>query len=71
MKQLESCFKRRINCNKYQPELKNLPQKGKLNYLIDPSFQVVNRLFVLPFENETVKYYHPTAERNQWKKFIL
>ena len=30
-----------------------LPQNRYLNYLIDQGFQGVNRLFVLPFENET------------------
>ena len=38
-----------------------------MNYLIDQSFQGVNRLFVLPFENETdreihTKYYLATVE---------
>ena len=37
------------------------------NYLIDPSFANVNRLFVLSFENETdrtafSKYYVPKVE---------
>ena len=66
LKQLESGFKRTINWNKYQPELKTFPQKRDLNYLIDPSFQEVNRLFVLPFKSETnrelyTKYYLPNA----------
>ena len=43
MKQLESCSKRKI---------------GSLNYLVDSSFQEVNRLFVLPFENETNREVH-------------
>ena len=69
MKQLESGFKETINWNKYQLELKTFPQSRYLNYLIDPGFQGVNRLFVLPFENETdrevqTKYYLPTAEVN-------
>ena len=38
-----------------------------MNYLIDPRFQGVNRIFVLPLENETdkevfTKYYLPTEE---------
>ena len=47
MKQLESGFKRTINWNKYQPELKKLPQNRYLNNLIDPSFQGVTRLYHL------------------------
>ena len=47
LKQLKSGFKRVINWNKYlsRPEL--LTQNLNLNYLIEPSFQEVNRLFVL------------------------
>ena len=52
LQQLESGFKRVINWNKYlsRPEL--LTQNPNLNYLIEPSFQGVNRLFVLAFEND-------------------
>ena len=67
MKQLESCFKRKINWNKYQYELKILPQNSYLGSLIDPRLLGVNRLFVLSFKNEThrelhTKYYLWTAE---------
>ena len=50
--QLKHGFKRTINWNKYiaKPEL--LAQNTNLNYLIEPSFQGVNRLFVLAFEND-------------------
>ena len=58
LKQLESGFKRTINCNKYQPELKTLPQNRYLSYLTDPSFQGLNTLFALPFENETDRKVH-------------
>ena len=67
LKQLESGFKRTINWNKYQPELKTFLRSKYLNYLIDPSFQGVSRLFVLLFENETdrevhTKHYLPNTE---------
>ena len=67
MKQLESGSKRTISWNKYQPELQRFPQNRYLNYLIDPSFQGVNRLFILTFKNETdrevhTKHYLPNAE---------
>ena len=53
LEQLKSGFKRVINWNKYlsRPEL--LAQNPNLNYLIEPSFQRINRLFVLAFENDT------------------
>ena len=45
LKQLESGFKRKVNWNKYQYKDKNKEQNRHFNYLIDPSFQGVNRLF--------------------------
>ena len=33
-----------------------------LNHLVDPSFQGVNRLFVLSFEDENSEYYLPKVE---------
>ena len=67
LKQLESGFKKKINWNKYQHELKTLPQNKYLNYLIGPSFQGVSRPSVSLFENETdrkvhTKNYLPIAE---------
>ena len=50
--QLKSGFKRKINWNKYQSDPKTYGQNRHLNHLVDPSFQGVNRLFVLSFENE-------------------
>ena len=75
MKQLKSCFKRTINWNKYHPKFKTFPQNRYLYYLIDPSFQGVNRRFVLPFENEIdkkvhTKYYLPTEEVKDYNIII-
>ena len=47
LKQLESGFKRTINWNKYLPKATNQAPNRYLDFLIDPSFQGVNRLFVL------------------------
>ena len=52
MKQLDSDFQRVINWNKYKSKLTQQAQKRYLDYLIDPSFQGVNRFFDL-FENST------------------
>ena len=45
-------LKRTISLNKYlvKPEL--IAQNANLNHLIEPSFQGVNRLFVLAFEED-------------------
>ena len=47
--QLKNGFKRTITWNKYlvKPEL--LARNVNLNHLIDPSFQGINKLFVLAF----------------------
>ena len=58
MKQLESGFKRTINSNKYQSKLTEQAQNRYLDYLIDPSFHGVNRIFVLLFENRTDRKVH-------------
>ena len=45
--QLKSGSKRAIYWNKYQSKATIQAQNQYLDYLIDPSFQAVNRLFVL------------------------
>ena len=50
--QLKTGFKINIPWNKYRSEISNQTVNSNLNYLIDPTFTKVNRLFVLAFENE-------------------
>ena len=50
--QLKSGFKRKISWNKYLAKPELLAQNANLNHLIEPSFQGVNRIFVLPFEDD-------------------
>ena len=52
LQQSISGFKRTINWNKYQPNVSPESRNQYLNFLIDPSFQGVNRRFILSFENE-------------------
>ena len=73
--QLKSGFKRTISWNKYlvKPEL--LAQNENLNHLIESSFQGVNRLFVLAFENDAQRtsnkrYYVPNVEIKDYKIMI-
>ena len=47
--QLKSGFKRTINWNKYLAKPELLRQNPNLNHLVEPSFQEVNRFFVLVF----------------------
>ena len=52
LEQLKSGFKRTIKWNEYRSEMTNQTKTNYLNYLIDPAFTKVNRLFVLLFKNE-------------------
>ena len=67
-------FKIVISWNKYlsRPEL--LAKNPNLNYLIEPSFQWVNRLFVLAFDDaqRTVHsgYYLPNVEIKNYNVMI-
>ena len=53
--QLKSAFKRTVSWNKYLAKPELLAQNSNLNHLIEPSFQIVNRIFVLAFENDAQK----------------
>ena len=50
--QLKWGFQRMMSLNKYLSKPELIPQNANLNHLVDPSFQWVNRLFVLAFEND-------------------
>ena len=52
LEQLKTGFKRTIKLNKDRSEMSNQTKNNNLNYLIDPTFTNVNRLFILSFENE-------------------
>ena len=75
LQQLKSGFKRVINWNKYLSKPELLAQNPNLNHLIEPSFQGVNRLFVLAFENDDDRtsydeYYLPTVEIKDYNIMI-
>ena len=66
LQQLKSGFKRVTNWNKYLSKPELLAQNPNLNHLLEPSFQGVNRIFVLAFENDTQRtrakgYYLPNV----------
>ena len=73
--QLKNGFKRTITWNKYlvKPEL--LARNVNLNRLIDTSFQGINRLFVLAFEDDAQRtsnkrYYIPNVEIKDYNVMI-
>ena len=70
LQQLKSGFKRVINWNKYLSKPELLRQDPNLNYLVEPSFQGVDRLLVLAFENDEQRtwhsgYYLPNVEKKK------
>ena len=50
LENLKSGFKKTIKWNKYRSQMTIQNNNNNLNYLIDPTFTNVNRLFVLSFE---------------------
>ena len=73
--QLKSGFKRTISWNKYLAKPELLAQNANLNHLTEPSFQGVNRLFVLEFENDeqrtsNERYYIPNVEIKDYNIMI-
>ena len=72
---LKTGFKRTIKWNKYRSETSNQTKNNNLNYLIDPAFASVNRLYVLTFGNEDdrtsfAKYYVPKVEIKDFNVII-
>ena len=75
LEQLKTGFKRTIKWNKYRSEISNQTKNNNLNYLIDPTFTNVDRLFVLSFLNDNdrtsfSKYYVPTVEIKDFNVLI-
>ena len=73
--QLKSGFKGTMSWNKYLAKPELLAQNANLNHLIEPSFQGVNKLFVLAFENDAQrtcnkKYYIPNVETKDYNVII-
>ena len=73
--QLKTGFKITVTYNKHRSELSNQNANKNLNYLIEPIFTNVNRLYVLAYENERdrisyFKYYMPTIEIKDYNVLI-
>ena len=76
--QLKNGFKRTINWNKYLAKPELLAKNANLNHLIEPSFQGINRLFVLAIEHDNdsdwrtsnKRYYIPNLEMKDYNPMI-
>ena len=79
---LKTGFKRTLKWNKYRSQMSVQNNNSKLNYLIDPTFTNVNRLFVLSFErieennikkdyrDSFSRYYVPKIQIKDFNVFI-
>ena len=71
-------FKVTISWNKYRSEITTQTKNNNLDYLIDPTFRNINRLFVLSFKNGNDdpsrdvfdKYYMPLVEIKDFNALI-
>ena len=75
LEQSKPGFKRTIKWKKCRSEMTNQTKSNNLNYLIDPTFSKVNRLFVLSFKIEEgrasfSRYYTPKVEIKDFNVLI-
>ena len=78
LENIKQGFKRTISWNKYRSEITTQPRNNHLNYLIDPTFRNINRLFVLSFKNGNDdpardsfdEYYMPLVEIKDFNALI-
>ena len=59
-------FKRAISLNKYRSEITTQLKSNSLDYLIDPTFRNINRLFALSFKNG-----NDDPERHSFDKYYM
>ena len=70
LENIKQRFKRKISWNEYRSEITTQPENNNLDYLIDPAFTDINRLFLLSFKNGNNdptkdsfdKYYMPLVD---------
>ena len=66
LENIKQDFKRTISWNKYRPEIAIQLRNNNLDYLIDPTFKNIKRLFVLSFKKGN---YDPT--RNSFDEYYI
>ena len=73
LQQLKSGFKRVINWNKYLSKPELIRRNPNLNHLVEPSFQGINRLFILAYDEDRIdheKSYLPNVEIKDYNIMI-
>ena len=66
LENLKQGFKTTVSWNKYRSEKKIYPKNNNLDYVIDPAFRNINRLFVLSFKNGA-----KDTSRNSFDKYYM
>ena len=75
LEQLKSGFERTSKWNKYRSEMTNQTKTNNLNCLIDATFNKINGLLVIKFENEEdrtsfSKYYTPKVDMKDFNVLV-
>ena len=75
LENIKQGFKRTISWNKYRYKITAQPKNNNLDYLINPTFRNINKLFVLSFRNIIVResflrYYMPLVEIKDFNVII-
>ena len=78
LENMKQGFKRIISWNKYSSKKTTQPKNNNLDYLTDPTFRTINRVFVLLFRSGNKdltrdsfdKYYMPSAAIKDFNTLI-
>ena len=68
LEQLKSGFKRIVKWNKYKSQTTVQSNNNNLNYLVDPTFTNVNRLFVLSFARNAQRDHRDSFPKLKYPK---
>ena len=66
LENIKQRMKRTIYWNKYRPEITTQAKNNNLDYLIDPTFRNINRLFVFSFKNS-----NDDPKRDSFDKYYM
>ena len=66
LENIKQGFKRTISWNKHRSEIATQTKNNNLDYLIDPTFKNINRLFILSFKND-----NNDPARNSFNKYYM
>ena len=66
LESIKQGFKRTVSWNKYRSEVATQPKNNNLEYMIDPKFGIINRLFVNSF-----KLGRNLVKRNNFNRYYL